>query len=263
MSLHHLRSVFNFQHFTYLIIMSRYLILSDIHANLEALEAVLEKTRGRWDSVLVLGDSVDYGPDPDSVVELLQNIGATAILGNHDAVMIDRYDFHEFREAILPVVLWTKNNISPKTRSYLEGLPLTLKVESGLFVHANTQNPLAGYILTNLNARTQFQATDEALVFFGHTHFCIVYKEDERGLLTSFTPQDGEMLNIRKGRFLVNPGSVGQPRNHDPRAFYVIWDTQENSIEFYRTPYPFEKTQEKMRRLGFPSELVQRLTHGV
>lgn len=243
--------------------MSRFLVLSDIHANLEALEAVLSETQGLWDRFLVLGDTVDYGPDPDAVVAAVRALGAEAVLGNHDAAVLGIYDTSQFRREILPVVEWTTKNTGESAKQWLQSLPERIEVEGAVAVHANLADPLSGYILSKEQAREQFAISPFRLVFFGHTHLCRVYLQETNGAISGWTPKHGETVDVSRGRFLMNPGSVGQPRNQDPSAFAALWDSERQTIRFLRVPYPVSITQEKMLRLGFPRELVQRLAYGV
>ncbi len=244
--------------------MGRYLVLSDIHANIEALNAVLEWAEGRYDRILVLGDLVDYGPNPNEVIALIRKLGAQCIRGNHDAVVVGEHDIRTFREEWQPVARWTMNRLSPESQSFLQSLPTNLEVDGALLVHANIFDYLNGYILTSHAAEANLKESRYQLVFFGHTHIGIVYsREEKRGTLTEWEPNHLEELTLRPGvKYLVNPGSVGQPRNHDPRSFACIWNSQAKTIVFLRVTYDFRETQRKIREAGLPEALAARLEVG-
>jgi len=243
---------------------SRYLILSDIHANLEALEAVLEFCQGQFSHILVLGDLVDYGPNPNEVVRLLMSYDATCIVGNHDAAVLGDYDLSEFRSEWHPVVRWTTSQINETSRLFLKSLPQTMVIEEAFFVHANITDPLRGYILSTAHAQDQLQRSKYPIVFFGHTHLCRVYQKDPKGRVSAFTPEHLEELILDpKHQFLINPGSVGQPRNGDPRSFACIWEPQKKRVQFLRIPYNIAETQRKIRLARLPEVLAQRLQEGL
>lgn len=237
-------------------------MLSDIHANLEALEAILNATEGEYDQVVVLGDLVDYGPDPDAVVRRLLLEKALCLMGNHDAAVLGKYPLTHFRESVIPATIWTRQTLQERTRSFLDSLPLQLELDGALLVHASVQDPLAGYILTPWMALAQFRATEHQVVFFGHTHLTKVFVFDA-GKIGEATPENGQTLSLEHGkRYLINPGGAGQPRNRDPRAPVAIWDSERSRVSFFRIPYDYETTQKKIRSRGLPSYLADRLALG-
>lgn len=243
--------------------MSRLLILSDLHANEEAFQAVLDFAEGRYDEMVVLGDLVDYGPSPNQVVNEIRRLGPACIKGNHDAAIVGEYSLENFRSEWQPVARWTMSQITESNRQFLKSLPLTLQKEGALFVHANLSDPLCGYILNDAAAAEQFHLARHPLNFFGHTHITIVYERTATGKLRHFVPDHLSELNIQsRSTYLINPGSVGQPRNDDPRACACLWDTERQTVTFFRVPYPFEITQKKIQAAGLPEVLARRLAFG-
>lgn len=237
-------------------------VISDVHGNLEALEAVLARVAGLGaDALWSLGDIVGYGPDPRACLELLRERAAVSILGNHDAAAIGRTAVEDFNEFARLAVEWSGRQLGAADRAYLESLPLVFRAPGALLVHASPREPEAWhYIHGASDAAEHFAAFEEPLCFVGHSHRPALLTLDEAGQVG----RAGSRVAIGPGRrCIANAGSVGQPRDRDPRASLVLWDTGAGEVELHRVAYPFERTQRRMRDAGLPGFLVERLAVGV
>lgn len=246
----------------------RYLILSDIHSNLEALEKTLERATGLYDQALCLGDLVGYGPDPNPVIDRVRALATSVIRGNHDKACAGLMDVTDFNPLAQQATQWTYEQLTPDHLNYLRTLPAgPIQFDAFQIVHgspADEDEYLFGPtralpVLRNLNTQT---------VVFGHTHFQGGFMLSPRGRFQSIRfpasdePRTGALALEDGGRYLINPGSVGQPRDSDWRAAFAIFDEDKRRVEYYRTPYDLPKTQEKMRAAGLPEPLVKRLEFG-
>lgn len=241
----------------------RYAILSDVHANLEALEAVLEDARRQGaEGFVCLGDFVGYGPDPNACVDRLRGLVSVALVGNHDLAALGRLDPSRFNLFARAAVEWTRTQLSPSVRAFLEGLRPRETFEGLLLVHASPQNPVEEYILDWETADDNFRAEPFAVCLFGHTHVPVRFAHD--GARTYVFPLlPGSAVRLEPGlRHLVNVGSVGQPRDGDPRAAYAVLDTSAGTVELRRVVYPIEAVQAKMQARGLPRPLWERLSEG-
>jgi diadenosine tetraphosphatase ApaH/serine/threonine PP2A family protein phosphatase len=239
----------------------RIAILSDIHANLAALTAVLaEAGRLGADRIHSLGDIVGYGPDPAACVALVQQRAAVSLTGNHDAATAGLTPAEDFNEYARWAVAWTASVLSPEERAYLGSLPYTFSADGSLAVHASPYEPARWhYIHGIVDAREHFEHFREQVCFLGHTHRPFILVEESPGRLA----HGGEIVQLRQGcRYLVNVGSVGQPRDRDPRAGFALHDTATGEISLRRVAYPVGETQERMRAVGAPAFLVDRLAAG-
>ncbi len=241
----------------------RYAVLSDVHGNLEALEAVLQDAsqQGAW-RVLCLGDFVGYGPDPNACVETLRPKLSVALVGNHDLAALGRLDARRFNLFARVALEWTREQLSATVRAYLERLKPREDFEGMLLVHASPQDPVHEYILDWETADDNFRAAEFCLCLFGHTHVPVRFAHDGHRTYVFPLPVNTPVRLGPDFRHLVNVGSVGQPRDGDPRAAYVIWDSEEATVELRRVPYPVEAVQAKMQRKGLPRPLWERLGEG-
>ena len=240
----------------------RIAVLSDIHGNLEALEAVLaEVDRIGVDLLCSLGDIVGYGPSPAACVEIVRRRAAVSLTGNHDAAVAGLTALDEFNEFARSALEWTAARLDPGQIEYLGLLPYTHRAPELMFVHASPVEPeLWHYIHGRTDIEEHFAAFTERLCFVGHSHRPGVYAiRSDRSVARC---RGFEALRPEL-RYLVNAGSVGQPRDRDPRASYVLYDTTSDSVEVRRVAYPVEKTQERMRAAGLPAFLIDRLGAGV
>ncbi len=245
----------------------RYLILSDIHANVTALDAALEAVKGRWDKVLCLGDVVGYGPDPNEVIDRIRQLDALAIRGNHDKAGSGIANADDFNPVARNVALWTREQLRPENQKWLEELP-TGPVSVGGFslVHGAFRDE-DEYVFAPAQALEGLLDAPSPITFFGHTHLQggFTLRDNKVGVL-HLKPAANTLtsnLVIEPGTtYLLNPGSVGQPRDGDARAGFAIADIENNSVEFWRVPYDIEAVQARMTAAGLPDPLVRRLSFG-
>ena len=246
----------------------RYLVLTDIHANIEALEACLADATARGhDGALVLGDLVGYGADPDAVVRRIQELNPIAIVrGNHDKVASGLEQPEGFNSVAKRAARWTLEVLTPAHREWLASLPEgPTMVDEVIEICHGAPFDEDSYIFDELDAVHALKTSVRPLCLFGHTHYPIVFELSD-GMFDSIDPIAGpemQVLSLREGsKYLVNPGSVGQPRDGDPRAAYAIVDTTARAVELIRIRYAVEETQAKVVKAGLPEVLAHRLGVG-
>jgi diadenosine tetraphosphatase ApaH/serine/threonine PP2A family protein phosphatase len=243
----------------------RYLVLSDIHANLEALEAVLDTAGDGWDTVLVLGDLVGYGADPNAVVDRVRAMqNATVIRGNHDKVGAGLESVAGFNHLARQAIVWTTKTLTPDNRAWVAALqPGPVVVDDTVEICHGSPFDEDLYIFDDLDARRSFGVMRRPLCVFGHTHVPASFTFDS-DLRHMPQPRGPEFrITLYSGsRYLVNCGAVGQPRDGDPRAAFGVIDTDEQSITVRRIPYDVGTTQAKIVKAGLPDVLAQRLAIG-
>jgi diadenosine tetraphosphatase ApaH/serine/threonine PP2A family protein phosphatase len=238
----------------------RLAVLSDIHANLAALDAVREDLPV-VDETWVLGDIVGYGPQPNEVIRALQELGARSVMGNHDGAAIGSVDVSWFNPDAAMAIEWTGEVIDDNARSYLAALPAIRRDGDLTAVHGSPRDPTWEYITGPGVAAANLSAFDTRLCLHGHTHVPVIFSADDgRVEIVPATPDAPVRLNA--GRALVNPGSVGQPRDGNPAASYLVLDTDAGTAEFRRVTYDVARTQLLMREIGLPPRLVERLGYG-
>ncbi len=246
----------------------RYFVLSDIHSNVEALEACIQRAKeAGYEGVLCCGDLVGYGPNPVEAIDMMRTLNAVTIRGNHDRVAAGLDEAAQFNSHARRAVYWTRAVLPQPYREYLENLPvgpLDIDEDAQLVHGAITHED--DYIFTEVDANENFPLAKKHLTFFGHSHFPVVFSADGAGnsiLATSYEFDEFGAVKCESGKKLfVNPGSVGQPRDGDPRASFAIWDQDRARIEFYRVEYDVTRTQQKMREAQLPAYLIERLAHG-
>jgi predicted phosphodiesterase len=245
----------------------RILILSDIHANLTALEAALAKAEGRYDTAVCLGDIVGYGPDPAEVSEQIQKIAKSSIRGNHDKAVAGIMSTEDFNPVAKAAVDWTRAQMTPAQLKWLAELPHgPMETDGIVLVHGAFQDE-DEYVFTPAQALEGLLDSSASVTFFGHTHHQggFAYYDSNLEIL-QIRPRPNESfapLRIEADRrYLLNPGSIGQPRDADPRAAFAIADLENHTVEFWRVPYEIGKVQSRMRKAGLPEPLVQRLEFG-
>jgi len=239
----------------------RIAVLSDIHANLHALDAVLESA-GVVDAIWHLGDVVGYGPEPDAVVERLRAIGATGVKGNHDAAAAGGSEIEWFNPDARRAMEWTRATISAGTRAWLGALPQTLAHGDCTLAHGSPREPIWEYVTSVPVARANLAVLTSRLGLHGHTHIPVAFLE-EGGRIEVVSPGDGSVLELRGRRALVNPGSVGQPRDGDPRSSFLVLDTDADSVSWHRAAYDIATVQAAMRAVELPASLAARLRVGL
>lgn len=240
----------------------RIAVLSDVHGNLPALEAVLKALKP-YDAVWQLGDVVGYGPQPDEVVDRLVAEKAVGVRGNHDSAAIGELETDAFNDDARAAVEWTAERIRPETRQWLAALPLRTIDKPFTLVHGSPRDPTWEYVYSAAIARANLSAfqTDHCLV--GHTHVPLVFRERKSGGVETMVAKADTTMNLDGARLMINPGSVGQPRDGDPRASAVLLDTEARSLEWRRVEYPIARVQRLMKDLDLPPRLIARLRFGL
>ena len=239
----------------------RVAVLSDIHANLAALDAVLAAVPS-VDEVWQLGDVVGYGPDPDEVVGRLRDIGARGVRGNHDAAAVGDLGVDSFNVDARRAMEWTRAVLSDDAKAWLRGLPERAELEGFTLVHGSPRDPIWEYVTTTPVARAGIAALPTTSGLNGHTHLPVAYI-DEDGRLETMSPGSGSQLVFGGRRALINPGSVGQPRDGIPTSSWLLLDTAAGAATWQRTSYDISSVQARMESLGLPERLVARLAYGL
>ncbi len=244
----------------------RYLVLSDIHANLEALEAVLEAARDiPYERLLVLGDLIGYGANPNEVVDRVRDLAPHAVIrGNHDKVGAGLEPSDAFNAVARTAIRWTYEALSDDNRDWLADLPAgPVVVDDLLEICHGTPQDEDMYVFDDGDVLRSMQAASRRLCLFGHTHVQVGYRLANQSLTLETADLRRPLhIPIGHGHYLINPGSVGQPRDGDPRAAFGVYDAHVQAVEIYRTQYPIERTQARIREAGLPEALAQRLMIG-
>jgi diadenosine tetraphosphatase ApaH/serine/threonine PP2A family protein phosphatase len=238
----------------------RFAIFSDIHANLEALEAVLEDAQARGaTSYVCLGDVVGYNANPHECVQRIREMECPIVKGNHDEQASLTESSRDFNELAEHAIEWTRDNLTAEDKEWLRDLRLERQVRDFTIVHATLDTPAQwGYVFNNLDAAASFTYQHTAVCFFGHTHVPMGFVRDEGVRRLIF-----EQLRIENGRkYFINVGSSGQPRDGDWRAAYCIYDSEKNVVELHRLKYDLETAQKKIIKAGLPRLLAERLALG-
>jgi len=242
-------------------------VISDIHANLPALEAVLESAEERQvEQIWCLGDLVGYGADPDACVELVRDRCDTCLLGNHDLAVLGDLDIAAFSEAAASAVEWTRERIGEPALEFLRELGPALESQGiGLF-HASPRDPVWEYVLSIEQADECMESQPERLALIGHTHVALYFtrlpEDGSRGDTRGGQAEDGLRLDLGEGRWLLNPGSAGQPRDGDPRAAWLELDTEQYGARFHRVDYDIDRAAASIVDAGLPKRLADRLYIG-
>lgn len=236
-------------------------VMADVHSNLEALEAVLRDIeKKKIPDMIFLGDAVGYGPDPNKCLEILRDACSVLIAGNHDRAAISPDGLEYFNEYAKTAVLWTREELSEENRAFVEALPLTAEIKDDgvLLVHSTPKEPEAWhYLLTLWDAEISFSYFNQRICMLGHSHQPFIIERLQSGEMVT---QSKEVSLGISERYILNAGSVGQPRDRDPRACYMMIDGEK--VEFVRIAYDIEKTQKKMYDSGLPLPLIERLARG-
>jgi len=239
-----------------------HLVISDIHANLAALEAVLADAPA-FDKIWCLGDLVGYGPNPNECVARIQDFPHLSLAGNHDWATMGKLDLSSFNTDARDANKWTQTALTPATREYLSKLSTHAERDGFYMAHASPREPVWEYILDANLAYANFAYFSAPICLVGHTHIPIVFELDEqRRRCETRVPPFSEPIALESRRLIINPGSVGQPRDGNPYASYAMLDVENMTWEFRRVAYPVEITQERMRAQGLPRRLIERLEVG-
>jgi len=244
----------------------RALVVSDLHSNAEALRVVMNRVRRKkFDQVICLGDFVGYGAQPNQVLDTMRNWKARKlyIRGNHDRVVAGHEDGEQFNNAAKFAALWTRDHLSAPNRRFLQNLPLGPLEDKGLLVCHGAPHNEDEYVFHDGHAQQIFDGTDARIILFGHTHLPVIFAMDRRhrvygGVVTGETTFHLEP----EYRYLINPGSVGQPRDRNPAASFALFDSDKMTVQFFRVAYDIGKTQASILKAGLPAILAQRLEYG-
>ncbi|MBI4789619.1 MAG: metallophosphoesterase family protein [Chloroflexi bacterium] len=242
----------------------RILIVSDIHANLIALNTVIEAA-GSFDRIWCLGDVVGYGPEPNACIETLRAYDLLCIAGNHDWAVLDKLDLEEFNPDARGAALWTRNQLSVNNLDWLHALPerVAPQLDKFTLVHGSPRYPIWEYVLTPAVARLNFDHFDTPVCLMGHTHVPVVYRHAPGARTALAEPLvENAPLTFGPERMMINPGSVGQPRDGDNRAAFAVLDTETATLTPHRVAYDIGATQAKMEQAGLPLRLIARLSYG-
>ncbi|MBN1535895.1 MAG: metallophosphoesterase family protein [Anaerolineales bacterium] len=238
------------------------LIISDIHANLTALQAVLSNA-GEIDSAWCLGDLLGYGPDPNECIECIRQLpNLVCLIGNHDAAVLNLIDTDAFNPEARQTIVWTQNALLPENETFLKSLPNKIQIDNVTLAHGSPRQPIWEYLLDSYTATRNFDYFDTDFCFVGHTHLPFIFhlKNDQNNAsLTIPTPNKKIELSPRA---ILNAGSVGQPRDRDPRAAYAIFDPDQQTWDYRRVTYEIADVQKRMNNAGLPSRHIQRLSSG-
>ena len=238
------------------------LIVSDIHSNLEALKTVIDDANGNggFDELWALGDLVGYGPDPAACIDLLKEHDARCVAGNHDLAVSGRLGLEMFNEYAAAAARWTMGQLDDTDAEYLRGLPLQMELHGFTAVHGSPRDPVWEYVVNSAAALAAFEDIVTPRCLVGHSHVPFVCRLE--GGAPAFRLATTGPVDMEDGRAIINPGSVGQPRDGDPRASYAVYDSDAETITHYRVQYDIPATQRKMRERGLPLYLADRLTYG-
>ena len=240
------------------------LVISDIHANLTAFEAVLANCAGEWDYVWCLGDVVGYGPDPNECVDLLKTLPQLCLAGNHDWAALNRLDVKTFNPDARRAAEWTQATLTAENTRWLEHLPVTFVIGDYTLVHASPREPIWEYILEPAVATLNFPHFETPYCFVGHTHQPVIYSLPETSTnARSSPPRYNEAHQLNGKRQIINPGSIGQPRDQNPKAAYGMLDLRKGIFEHRRIPYDIRAVQRRMLNYNLPERLITRLEHGL
>jgi len=238
------------------------LLISDIHANLTALEAVLADA-GSFDAAWCLGDLVGYGPDPNECVERVAALpNLQCVMGNHDAAALRRIEIDAFNPEARAALLWTQQRLSPANIAFLSQLPEMITVDQITLAHGSPRQPIWEYLLDTRTATVNFDYFDTLYCFVGHTHLPVIYYlPDDQRMAHLIVPENTTQVTLAP-RAIINPGSVGQPRDRDPRAAYALLDMDDYTWAWHRVAYDIARVQERMRQAELPERHIVRLSAG-
>jgi predicted phosphodiesterase len=243
----------------------RYLVISDIHGNAPALEAVLRDAQA-FDALICLGDIVGYGPNPNTCIERVQDFDLTCLCGNHDQGAIGQADVLIFNRDAREALDWTQRELTPENLRFLSGLSPSAELDGEAHIvlaHGSLRDPVWEYIVDPPSATQNFRRFTFQLLMVGHSHLPLIFEWlDDQRRVQLLRPETGVPVHLDGRRLIINSGSVGQPRDGSPHASYGMLDTESSTWTLHRTAYPVEITQERMRANGLPRRLIDRLEVG-
>jgi predicted phosphodiesterase len=241
----------------------RVLIISDIHANLTALETVIQKA-GNFDAVWCLGDLVGYGPDPNECIDRVKKLpNLSCIIGNHDLAALQQLDSESFNPEARTAILWTQKSLTESSKIFLNDLPEKVELDKVTLSHGSPRHPVWEYLLDPRTATLNFDYFSTPLCFVGHTHLPVIYTlvGIQKSALLDI-PEPNTMIPLSSRKAILNPGSVGQPRDRDPRAAFALYDDETLTWDYRRVEYDVRSVQERMRNAGLPERHIQRIAAG-
>ena len=239
----------------------RVAVVSDIHGNLTALQAVLADA-GEVQALWCLGDIVGYGPEPDNCVQTIRTFPHAAVAGNHEWACLGKLSTAEFNAEAAAAVRWTIGQLSPETREFLEVLPQRRVEGDFTLVHGSPRNPMWEYLVSASGAGASFSHFHTKYCLVGHTHIPSYFVQQGAEVETAYADANHQLDLEGPNRLILNPGSVGQPRDNNPLASYVLLDTEARTALWRRVSYDIRATQELMSRHGLPRRLIERLSSG-
>jgi predicted phosphodiesterase len=241
----------------------RVAVISDIHGNLHAVQAVLAALADeRPDAIWCLGDLVGYGPRPNECTVTVSRSASVCLVGNHDLGVIGRLPLDDFSHDAAAAALWSRTVLTAAARKYLERRKTSTKTRHAELFHASPRDPVWEYILSAEAAKAALRLTSLPVVLVGHSHVALAFTVADGEVAAALAPE-GTEIDLASGRWLLNPGSVGQPRDGDPRAAYLLLDFDGQKAHFRRVAYPVERTQEEILERGLPDALAGRLALGM
>jgi predicted phosphodiesterase len=239
----------------------RVAVISDVHGNYHALERVLAEIDAEGvDAVWCLGDTVGYGPLPNECCTAVEDRADVCLVGNHDLVVLGELTVSDFNDEAAAAALWTSEILTHASRSFLESLKPTGELDGVDLFHASARDPIWEYVLTEEAARATLELSDAPIVLVGHSHVALAITQDGNEVAGGLAGA-GAKFGL-EGRWLLNPGSVGQPRDGDPRAAWLLLDLEGRFAAFRRVQYPIQQTQTEIRERGLPEPLAARLERG-
>jgi diadenosine tetraphosphatase ApaH/serine/threonine PP2A family protein phosphatase len=241
----------------------RIALLSDVHGNMPAFEAVMDDVRGAEpEEVWCLGDLVGYGAEPDGCVELARETCDVCLAGNHDLVVTGEIDIADFSASAAAAARWTQENISEDSLSFLRGLDPAADQKEPALYHASPRDPIWEYVLSTWQAVECMDAMEPRVGAIGHSHVALYFHRDGSSDAVGAVAPGGTELDLSTGQWLINPGGVGQPRDGDPRAAWLLLDTEAWTATWRRVEYPIDEAAGAIERAGLPDVLAERLYSG-
>jgi len=240
----------------------KYIIFSDVHSNLEAVNSFCQVAESiDHDKKVCLGDIVGYNADPNLVVEWVRNEIDLVLAGNHDYAVLNKTDISYFNSVAYQACAWTQNTLKKKNKEFLDSLPVEKEEDSIYWVHSSPFEPTKWhYISTELNAEKNFDYFEQTVCFLGHSHLPGIFEKNKNNKICSF--RSSKLTLNPESRYIINVGSLGQPRDGNPDPAFVFYDSVRHIIEFHRFPYNLSLTQKKIRTYGLPDYLADRLSDG-
>jgi predicted phosphodiesterase len=239
-------------------------VLSDIHSNIQALEAVIAAAdREGADELWCLGDIVGYGADPVACVDIIRSRFSIALCGNHDLAAIGSIPTDVFTQGAAVATRWTHEQLQPEQKTWLSGLEAEGQQAGASLYHGSPRDPVWEYVLSSLAAEMCFDEAKRPLILVGHSHVALAFSRRPGEPATGETRRAGTVLDLRGAEWILNPGSVGQPRDNDPRAAWLLLDLAEGTAEYRREDYDVQGAQDAIRSAGLPESLADRLRLGV